>query len=250
MTTYPPATLVHNGNMKPRTLLIFAPLLLLVLCLSAVTTRAQMERAPNRNGTTLPVSCSNKNVLFHLTQTDGANLAGVYRCNGSIFVAVGGGASPSGADNQLQKKNGSAFSGSLFSDDGTNVIQSGTGYFKAPHFLGGSATPAIAAGAAAGASPTVSVVGTDSGGEITIVCANAAGVDGTLATITFANAYANAPSVVISPSNIAAANLVSGGGGAGVVYPNSTSTASFILSMRDSVLLVTTYKWSYIVVGR
>jgi hypothetical protein len=118
------------------------------------------------------------------------------------------------------------------------------------HLVGEGSAPAIAAGGAAGASPTVSVVGADLGGEITIACNNASGLDGTLATITFAMPYANVPAVVISPSNIAAANLVSGGGGAGVVFPSSISNTAFVLAVRDSALLVTTYKWSYIVIGR
>lgn len=123
----PPATLGLDGNMRRCNLPIFGLLLLVVLCFSATAMHAQSSRTFVRDDTTLPASCTNKALLFHLTQVDGANAAGVYRCNGSVYVAVGGGAAPAGSDNQLQKKNGSAFAGSLFSDNGTDADLSSGG---------------------------------------------------------------------------------------------------------------------------
>lgn len=69
----------------------FLFLLTLLLALAPAFARAQLAPAPSvREGTTLPASCGNLRVLFHLTQTDGANAPGLYRCNGSAFVSVGG----------------------------------------------------------------------------------------------------------------------------------------------------------------
>lgn len=62
--------------------------LLLLLLLIPVSTEAQVSRVWIRQGTTLPVSCTNKTVLFNLTATDGANAAGIYRCTGTAYVVV------------------------------------------------------------------------------------------------------------------------------------------------------------------
>ena len=43
-------------------------------------------------GATLPASCTDKRRLFTLTAVDGANQPGLYRCNGSAYVAVSDGA--------------------------------------------------------------------------------------------------------------------------------------------------------------
>lgn len=52
-----------------------------------------------------------------------------WRCyDGSSWADGNSGGSPAGSDGQLQKKSGSAFSGSLLSDDGTNVSQSSGGF--------------------------------------------------------------------------------------------------------------------------
>ena len=67
--------------------------LYLLLALAAPAA-AQVTTAPNRQGTTLPASCSNKLVVFNLTQADGANAAGLYRCNGTAYVSAGGATLP------------------------------------------------------------------------------------------------------------------------------------------------------------
>lgn len=66
-------------------------LLPFVFLLLGITAQAQVTRVWIRQGTTKPASCTNKTVLFHLTVADGSNPAGIYRCNGSAFVATGGG---------------------------------------------------------------------------------------------------------------------------------------------------------------
>lgn len=67
--------------------------------------------------------------------------------------------------------------------------------------------PTVAAAAGAGTSPTVTVAGTDEFGSVTVV-AGTTPAAGTLATVTFADAYRVAPAVVIvSPHDSATAAL-------------------------------------------
>lgn len=66
-------------------------ILLIAILLMPIIAEAQVTRVWIRQGTTLPASCTNKTVLFHLTVADGSSPAGIYRCNGSTFVATGGG---------------------------------------------------------------------------------------------------------------------------------------------------------------
>jgi Tfp pilus assembly major pilin PilA len=63
--------------------------LLCLLCLLASSAHAQMSRTFVASGATLPVSCLNSTLLYHLTQVNGSNSPGVYRCNGSTYVSVG-----------------------------------------------------------------------------------------------------------------------------------------------------------------
>jgi hypothetical protein len=65
-------------------------LLAILTLLACASARAQVTYPQNiQSGTTKPASCSNTNVAFHLTQIDGSNPVGFYRCNGSTYVYVG-----------------------------------------------------------------------------------------------------------------------------------------------------------------
>lgn len=86
--------------------------LALALC-SVAPALAQVESAPMRAGTTLPLFCVNLRVTFNLTQTDGANAPGLYRCNGSVFVPVAVPTSPGGSAGDIQTNGGSGAFGSL-----------------------------------------------------------------------------------------------------------------------------------------
>jgi hypothetical protein len=71
-----------------------------------------------------------------------------------------------------------------------------------------TSTPVIAAGAAAGATPTVAISGDDLAGTITITTGTTAlGANGILATITFGNTFGAAPDVLITPANQVANEL-------------------------------------------
>ena len=69
------------------------------------------------------------------------------------------------------------------------------------HAIGKSSTPSITAGSGAGTSPTISIVGTDVAGEITIITGSSPASASVVATITFSSSYGSAPYVVFSPSN-------------------------------------------------
>lgn len=74
------------------------------------------------------------------------------------------------------------------------------------HINTGGPAPGIARGGAVGAGGTVSISGTDVSGTVTINTGGGPST-GTLATVTFANAYTGTPRVVMSPTSAAAASL-------------------------------------------
>lgn len=103
-------------------------------------------------------------------------------------------------------------------------------------------TPTIAAGAGAGTAPTVSVVGNDIRGTITIVTGTAP-VAGLLATITFNQSYASiaAPFVVVGAA--------SAGSGALDPYVGTVNTTTFQLACDGTPAASTTYKFNYHTIG-
>lgn len=104
----------------------------------------------------------------------------------------------------------------------TTLTASG-GSITAAKVLGGGSAPGIAAGAAAGTGPTISITGTDTAGRIAITLGTSPGTNGVLATITFAAAFAAAPYVSLTPSCSAAASTY------GLHYVTS-STTSFVIN--------------------
>lgn len=113
------------------------------------------------------------------------------------------------------------------------------------HIVGGTAAPAIAAGAGAGTSPTIAISGNDIAGEITLTTGAAPGTSGIVATITFNVAYTVAPFVVIEAGNAATALLAAGA----IVFVGSRSTTTFTLDVGATGLVtLTAYKWSYHVI--
>lgn len=124
---------------------------------------------------------------------------------------------------------------SVFSVDGTGHIQSG-----------GLGTPGIAAGAAAGTSPTVSVTGNDTTGYITITTGTSppTTADATVATVTFNGAYRAAPRVLLTPAN----------GNAGALSTNrpyvdrsAITTTQFLMKKPSATALTasTAYEFFY-----
>ena len=112
-----------------------------------------------------------------------------------------------------------------------------------------ASTPTIAAGAGAGASPTVAVSGNDAAGVISITTGTTATTSATLATITFGTAYASAPRAVhLTPANAATAALAQ----AATVYVDlaSLTATEFLLKTNGTAPADSTaYKWFFSVVG-
>ncbi|MGB8510257.1 MAG: hypothetical protein WCD76_17905 [Pyrinomonadaceae bacterium] len=114
--------------------ILFAVMLLSALCapLAIVPVSADIDRTFVWQGTTKPAACSNKTLLLHLTQTDGANAPGLYRCNGTAYVPVGGSSTVTGTGttNKVVKWSngaGGVLADSIISDDGTTASVGGVG---------------------------------------------------------------------------------------------------------------------------
>lgn len=114
------------------------------------------------------------------------------------------------------------------------------------HLRGGGGTPTISASTTLG-TITPSIAGTDTAGEITAVSGVLA-VGGMTITVTFNSAYTTAPYVVLTPSNSAAASLLS----QLVVVPLyvNSSTTNFTLNAvgAGTLLAGTTFRWHYHVI--
>jgi len=125
-----------------------------------------------------------------------------------------------------------------------------TGSLKLGQILGGSGTPAIAAGTGAGTSPTVSLTAgsSNTAGQINITTGSGPAATSPIVTITFANAYsfANGPFVVFSPANLAAAQLV---GGSADIFVSTTATSFTLNSGSPALTAATQYIFNYMVQG-
>ncbi|HWR32078.1 MAG TPA: hypothetical protein VN451_01020, partial [Chitinophagaceae bacterium] len=120
-----------------------------------------------------------------------------------------------------------------------------TGSFR--HIKGHSATPSIAGGSGAGTSPTVSIIGTDIAGEITVNTDGDPSISNDFCVITFATPYSTAPYVVIYPSNNnAIVDLTNNTAG---LYVTATTTG-FILATNSVVAPTssTEFKFMYHVI--
>ncbi|MBK7377259.1 MAG: hypothetical protein IPJ02_17440 [Chitinophagaceae bacterium] len=122
----------------------------------------------------------------------------------------------------------------------------GSGLLSVPQIKGSGSTPAIAGGAGAGTSPTVSITGTDLAGEITVTTDTDPTTGAVFCTVTFATAFSSAPYVVFSPSNLNAADLFASSGD---FFINSTTT-TFTLNTSSGVppANATEYKFHYHVI--
>ncbi|HSX43056.1 MAG TPA: hypothetical protein VLF59_03125 [Candidatus Saccharimonadales bacterium] len=107
------------------------------------------------------------------------------------------------------------------------------------HITTSGTTPAIAAGAAACTTPTVTVTGNDTSGTISVVTGTGCGTNGTLATLTFGTAFAGAPRVLLTPGNAAALSLGS------YVNNGTASGTSVSIGTNTTPTGSTTYIWNY-----
>lgn len=133
-------------------------------------------------------------------------------------------------------------------DNASNRLQV-VGTIAGTHLKGLGSTPGIAANTGAGiggiTAPIVSVSGTDSSGEITVTTGNGVLATGAaIFTLTFASPYASAPRVVFAPANALTALL----SGATNVFGWSTASTMGFTSGTTALTLLTTYKWTYLVI--
>lgn len=126
---------------------------------------------------------------------------------------------------------------------GTTSSSPANGYasLRLGQVLGGSGAPTIAAGAAAGTGPTVSVTGNNNAGQISITVGTSP-TAGVLATITFnANGtYPTAPFVTMTPANSTTA---------GILAYVTTTTTTFVLNVSAALTASSTYTWNFLVMG-
>lgn len=122
------------------------------------------------------------------------------------------------------------------------------GVAAATKLVGNSSTPSYTLGSSTvvGTGATCTVVGTDVGFEVTLTTGTGISLIGTILTLTFSSAYPASPVVVFSPRdlNSATAGLVN------APYINSTSTTNFTFNNLVALTESTTFKWSFIIIGK
>lgn len=114
-----------------------------------------------------------------------------------------------------------------------------TGTMTGPHYAANGSTPAIAAGAAAGSSPTISISGNDVRGTIEVTPGTST-TTGTLATVTFAVGYGTAPVVQLTSAG-SLTNI-------SLFYVGATA-AGFTISTGTSPTTANTLSFYYMVMG-
>ena len=101
--------------------------------------------------------------------------------------------------------------------------------------------PTVAAGTAAGTSPTVSVAGTDEFGVVSVTGGSGSPSAGTLATVTFSEAYATTPALALVVQNDSEATQLG-------VYC-TVSTTALTIKCRTAATSADVYSINYVVVG-
>lgn len=120
------------------------------------------------------------------------------------------------------------------------------------HLVGASGSAGrsttVTAGGGAGSGATVSAVGTDSAGCITVVTAGSPAANAPVVVLNFAQLFDTIPYMVISPANGNAAAL----GTTSQVFAdqvNASVSGSIVKAGSAALTTTTTYKWNYHVIG-
>lgn len=109
-------------------------------------------------------------------------------------------------------------------------------------------TPTIAAGAAAGGSPTINIEGSDGSGAIILVTGSSPTTSATIATITFDSTFTHNPIIDLTPMNAASAAL-SGAKKPYWDYASASTTTAVLKSNTTALDAETTYIWGYQTIG-
>jgi hypothetical protein len=125
-----------------------------------------------------------------------------------------------------------------------SVITSSISY--AGHIVGNTTTPTIVTSSGAGTSGgTVSVIGSDVGGVITVNTGTGTAATAPIFTLTYKTSYAIAPAVIAAGANDVAVSLSA----TAIPYFTSSTTGFSGFVHGTALATSTTYKWNYIVVG-
>lgn len=112
------------------------------------------------------------------------------------------------------------------------------------HLVGPATGPSIAAGAAAGAGPTISILGNDNWGRI-LITPGTSPTTGTLATITFGQAKPDTGyDVLLTPLDIDAAGAIAR------VHPSINAGTDWSITVGTSALGIAQHVWAYLVLER
>lgn len=124
-----------------------------------------------------------------------------------------------------------------------------TGTTRSTHFRGKTSTPSYTLGSSTvvGSGASLTLVGTDAGFEATLTTGSPISAVGTMFTVTFNTAYdTNAPVVTFSNRDLNSATSES----TVKPYINSTATTNFTFNNVAALTASTTYKWSFIIMGK
>lgn len=190
-----------------------------------------------------PPSGSTPNTLVDRLNITNTGDVGINNSNPQYTLDVGGSGNfkvTSSTAFQIQDASGSLlFTANTTSMTVTVAALSVTGALTLNgHVITAGATPTIGAGAGACTSPTVTVIGNDTAGQISVTTGTGCGGAGVLASLTFNSPYGIAPYVQITPGNAAAAALLP--------YQSSTTTG-LTLGVANGPTDSTAYLFDYLV---
>jgi hypothetical protein len=114
-------------------------------------------------------------------------------------------------------------------------------------YIGSGSTPVGVRGpTAAGSTGTITVVGTDTAHNLSVVTSGVApNTTGVICTVTFATAYAATPYVVFSPANSITARLPVNAS----VFTTATNTTYSLNPGTTALANGTSYRWTVHVIG-
>lgn len=111
--------------------------------------------------------------------------------------------------------------------------------------MGVSAVPSVSALTAAGVGATVSVIGNNTSGLVTLITGSSGVVPGNLVTLTFSNAYSNGVTAIVQYWH----DNSTTGTSFDVLYTASSATAFTFGVLNNGCSTGSTYKFNYVVIG-
>jgi hypothetical protein len=110
------------------------------------------------------------------------------------------------------------------------------------HLVPTGSAPTVAAQAAAGTSPSAAIAGRDTAGTITLTSGTGTPATGNQVILTFNQAFATAPIVVLTPGSAALAALHP--------YVAAATTTTFTVGFGVAAATSTAYPINYVVIGK